>query len=116
VPRRPESSDYYGGRDPVLGDVAIDVVRRQRGVCLARIVDALADECRGRMQLDHVKDVPQVGEPVVKRGPSRRRRYRAPSDRAHLVAVCEHHHLDGWATSRRPEIRRWLRYADDDVP
>jgi hypothetical protein len=36
---------------------------------------------------------------------------RAPSDMAHLVTLCEHHHLDGWATSHRPLLRRYLATA-----
>ena len=107
MPRRVESSDHYG-RDPVTGDVAMSVVGRQRGVCIARVIDALADECAGRIHFDHVKDQPHVGAPIVKRGAKRRRRYRAPSDGEHLVAVCEHHHLHGWATSHRTQIRSWL--------
>jgi hypothetical protein len=34
---------------------------------------------------------------------------RAPSDLAHLVSVCEWHHLYGWATSHRPELRAYLQ-------
>jgi hypothetical protein len=67
--------------------------------------------CRGPLQLDHVKDQPHVGAPIVKRGPDRKRRYRAPSDVAHLVTICAHHHLDGWATSHRPELRDYLSHA-----
>ncbi len=107
--RRVEPSDRYGdGRDRPPEDVIERVVERQRGACLARIIDDRADECDGRLQFDHVRDQPHVGQPVVKRGPRRRHRYRAPSDDGHLVAVCAHHHLHGWATSHRDDIRRWL--------
>jgi hypothetical protein len=27
------------------------------------------------------------------------------------VTICEHHHLDGWATSHRPLLRRYLATA-----
>jgi hypothetical protein len=54
------------------------------------------DFCQGRLTLDHVKDQPMIGK-------------RAPSDMAHLVTLCWHHHLDGWATSHRPELRDYLR-------
>jgi DNA modification methylase len=35
---------------------------------------------------------------------------RAPSDMAHLVVLCEWHHLQsGWATAHRPELRAYLK-------
>ena len=37
---------------------------------------------------------------------------RAPSDAAHLVTLCWHHHLDGWATAHRPELRAYLREVE----
>ena len=107
--RRVEPSDRYGGRDPVTPDVAKLVVERQRGVCLAVLLGETVVGCAGRLTFDHVKDQPLVGDPVVKRGPTRRRRYRAPSDADHLVAICVRHHLYGWATAHRPQIREWLR-------
>jgi len=45
--------------------------------------------------LDHVRDQPMMGK-------------RAPSDPHHLVSLCWHHHLDGWATSHRPLLREYL--------
>jgi len=109
VPRRPEADDFYGdGRDAPTQLVVDTVLDRQRRTCIARLLDDLSDECAGRLQLDHVKSQPHVGAPVEKRGKRRRHRYRAPSDPAHLVAVCAHHHLDGWATSHRGAIRDWL--------
>lgn len=96
------------GRDRVTPEVAVDVYQRDGG-CLAVTLGGLDPAtCRGRLTLDHVKDQPKVGAPIVKRPPERRRRYRAPSDAAHLATVCEHHHLDGWATSHRPELREYL--------
>lgn len=54
------------------------------------------DECAGKLTLDHVQDgYGRMGK-------------RAPSDPAHLVTLCAHHHLDGWATSHRPELRAYL--------
>jgi hypothetical protein len=48
------------------------------------------------LTLDHVKEQPRMGK-------------RAPSDMAHLVTLCWHHHLDGWATAHRPQLRRYLQ-------
>jgi len=81
-------------KDPVTADLRLAVLERD-GDCVAFQFSA-TDECRGRLTLDHVKDEPRMG-------------VRAPSDMAHLVTVCEHHHLDGWATSHRPELREYLR-------
>jgi hypothetical protein len=95
------------GRDPVDPELRIRIIH-QDGGCLAPRLDPGAGLCAGRLTLDHVKDQPKVGDPVVKRGPERRRRYRAPSDRRHLATLCHHHHLDGWATSHRGLLRDYL--------
>lgn len=59
--------------------------------------------CSGRLTLDHVKDKPMMGK-------------RAPSDRYHLVTLCEHHHLwSSWATSNRPGLRDYLLHAEEDA-
>ncbi len=78
--------------------------------CVAPRLDPKAGICRnkwnstiitsGRMPesaltLDHVKDQPMMGK-------------RAPSDERHLATLCWHHHLDGWATAHRPELRAYL--------
>jgi hypothetical protein len=83
-------------RDPVTPAVAADVFQRDGG-CVAVKLGGSYDDCGGRLQLDHVKDQPRMGK-------------RAPSDLAHLVAICENHHIwNGWATSHRPELREYLR-------
>lgn len=84
-------------RDPVTGPVRSAVLARDAG-CVAPRLDRSVDLCAGRLTLDHVKDQPMMGK-------------RAPSDAAHLVTLCWHHHLDGWATSHRPELRDYLRRA-----
>ena len=82
-------------RDPVTPELRIAVLNRDRG-CVAVMLGAEAGDCRGRLTLDHVKDYPMMGK-------------RAPSDMAHLAAICERHHLGGWATAHRPELREYLR-------
>lgn len=47
------------------------------------------------LTLDHVKTQPMMGK-------------RAPSDVKHLVTLCWHHHLDGWATANRPALREYI--------
>lgn len=52
------------------------------------------------LTLDHVHDMATMGK-------------RAPSDRAHLVALCFGSHItSGWATSHRPDLRRYIRQVE----
>jgi len=82
--------------DPVTRELAIAVLQRDQG-CVAPRLGGSSMDCRGRDTLDHVKDEPRMG-------------VRAPSDMAHLVTLCEGHHLwTGWATSHRPELRAYLQ-------
>lgn len=83
-------------KDPVTPEVRLFVLNRDAG-CIAVRLGALPEGCGGRLTLDHVKDEPMMGK-------------RAPSDPAHLVTLCENHHLfNGWATRHRPELRAYLR-------
>lgn len=86
-------------RDRVTTDAALEVLRRDAG-CVAVTLGESPADCGGRLTLDHVKSQPMMGK-------------RAPSDPAHLVSLCEQHHLwSGWATSHRPELRLYLlRFA-----
>lgn len=102
-PTRPEKRPVrlHAGltRDPVSEATRMLVMHRDRD-CVAPRLDAGAGHCEGRLTLDHVKDEPRLGK-------------RAASDAAHLVTLCERHHLwTGWATSHRPELRRYLRGAE----
>ena len=95
-------------RDPVTPEVRLAVLKRDSG-CVAVRLGADPAGCAGPLQIDHVKDQPHIGDPIVKRGPERKHRYRAPSDLAHLVSMCRGHHVDnGWATAHRPELREYL--------
>jgi len=80
-------------RDAVSPTMRLLVFGRDGG-CVAPRLGA-ADPCWGRPTLDHVKDQPRMAK-------------RASSDMGHLVTVCWHHHLDGWATAHRPELRAYL--------
>ena len=84
-------------RDPVTPELRLAVFRRD-GSCVAPRLGA-TDWCAGPLTLDHVKEQPMMGK-------------RAPSDRAHLVSICRHHHLDGWATAHRPELRAYIAWAE----
>ncbi len=87
-------------RDPVTPELRQAVLLRDGGCVAARLSHFLRGQCSGRLTLDHVKDQPRMGK-------------RAPSDMAHLVALCERHHLwSGWATSHRPELRRYLEQVN----
>lgn len=78
------------------------------GGCVAQLLDTKVDPCATvwgdtdrwlvalALQLDRVRDHPAMGK--------------SPAyDLYHCVALCPHHHLDGWATSHRPELRAYLR-------
>jgi hypothetical protein len=83
-------------RDPVTPELRDAVLARDRGCIASRVCDCIAStHCDGRLTLDHVKDQPRMGK-------------RAPSDLEHLLTLCWHHHLDGWATAHRPELRAYL--------
>lgn len=97
------------GRDPVTPGLALYIFQRDGGCLAVSIGGEDPATCRGRLTADHVKDQPQIGAPIVKRGPERKHRYRAPSDARHLVTVCEHHHVfGGWATANRAALRDYL--------
>ena len=93
-------------REEIFAADAYRCVARQ----IARGLGEKLDACRNKwgawviethrypvaaLTLDHVKDAPMLGK-------------RAPSDRRHLVTLCWHHHLDGWATAHRPELRSYI--------
>jgi len=88
-------------KDPVTQEVAIAVLKRDGG-CLAPRLGGSFMDCAGRATLDHVRDEPMMGK-------------RAPSDMAHLVTLCEGHHLwTGWATANRPALREYLRSVNGE--
>lgn len=100
--------------DPVTDAVAGAVLRRDGFACVAPSLGASSRECRDQwgeravvstvpfiyrraaLTLDHVRDEPMMGK-------------RAPSDVQHLVTLCWWHHLEGWATSHRPDLRQYLK-------
>ena len=86
-------------KDGVTPELREAVIHRDGGCIAPKVCGCLSSMkglCDGRLTLDHVKDEPMMGK-------------RAPSDMAHLVTLCWHHHLDGWATAHRPELRSYLR-------
>ena len=91
--------------DPVTPEVAEAVLRRDFRGCVAQRIAIVTlsriDACDGRVTLDHVRDEPMMGK-------------RAPSDPQHLVTLCWHHHLDGWATSNRPALRAYLAQFNEN--
>jgi hypothetical protein len=78
-------------------------VLKRDGGCIAPQIepDPAPGPCWGKIELDHVKDDPRIGD-------------RAPSDRYHLVSVCNGHSEKGmragyqWNTAHRAEERAWL--------
>lgn len=70
-------------------------------VCVAPLL-AASDRCSGEMERDHVWE--HAGGTKSKR---------PPTSMNTLVILCHHHHQDGWATSHRPEIRAYIKEANE---
>lgn len=99
-------------KDPVTPELHADVIERDlwfAGGCVAAFLDP-EHGCRSQwgdphpptefLTLDHVQDgYGRMG-------------LRAKSDRAHLVSLCYHAHLNGWATAHRPLLREYLDRAN----
>lgn len=71
------------------------VLERDRS-CVAPRVDPSIDDCAGRLTREHVR--PGGGAMGARR----------VTDRRWMVILCAHHHLDGWATAHKPELRVFL--------
>ena len=71
-------------------------------VCVAPLIDpSLWGSCSGMMERDHVWQ--HAGGTKSKR---------PPTTMETLVVLCHHHHQDGWATSHRPKIRKYIGEAN----
>ncbi len=81
----------------VSGDdrAVYDAVLQRDGTCVAPLLDAQSP-CRGPLTREHVR--PGGGAMGM------RRITRVDA----VVILCAHHHLDGWATSHKPELRAYL--------
>jgi len=97
-------------------DVREQIMRRDGNGCIAPALGAV-DRCLDRwgrpairtlwplaywpsaLTIDRVKDEPRMGKA-------------APYDLEHGVTLCWFHHLEGWATAHRPELRIYLRDAN----
>lgn len=71
------------------------------GMCVAIRLGGWLSDCAGPIEIDHVQETNGIGK------------RRAPSDLAHLVALCRFHHRGSkagsiWANSHRPELRAYL--------
>jgi len=73
-----------------------DAVLRRDGGCVAPRIQPGIDPCRGRLTREHVR--PGGGAMGM------RRVTRVDA----VVILCEHHHLDGWATSHKDDLRMYL--------
>jgi hypothetical protein len=72
-----------------------DRVLQRDGTCVAPLLGAQSP-CRGPLTREHVR--PGYGAMGM------RRVTRVDA----VVILCAHHHLDGWATSHKPELRAYL--------
>ena len=82
-------------KDPVTSKMYEAVMERDKNECVAPSLGA-SSNCDGQLTLDHVREFAMMGK-------------RAPSDLKHLVVLCWHHHLNGWATAHRELLREYLK-------
>jgi hypothetical protein len=72
-------------------------------VCAARSIDSqVSAQCSGAMERDHVHT--HTGGTKGKR---------AETTMETLLILCHFHHQEGWATSHRPEIRTYIKEANE---
>lgn len=102
---------FRAEEDKVTPEVREQVLRRD-GMCVAAMMSG-GHQCRDRfgmphaatdtrrLTLDHVHDAATTGK-------------RAPSDPAHLVALCGDANNNGWASAHRAEERAYLRLVTAD--
>lgn len=69
-------------------------------ICVAQLLGA-SDHCSGDMTRDHVHE--HEGGTKGKR---------ALTTMETVVILCRHHHLDGWATAHRTQIREYIKEAN----
>jgi hypothetical protein len=104
-PKPPKRVRRRGHADPVTPDLHRAVVQRDGG-CVAAILDR-EHECRDGMGWPHRWDeLHRLTVDHVQDGGGRMGR-RAPSDPAHLVAMCHAGNLY-WASAHRSEERAYL--------
>lgn len=94
----------------VMTSASHDIVLRRDGQCVAQALEPDAGLCRdsfgkshvswdwGRLTVDHIKDAAMIGQSEDR------------DDTAKAVALCFHHHLNGWATANRPLLRLYLKW------
>jgi len=93
----------HAHKDPVTPEMRQAVLERDGRTCVKPKIEPNTPDstCFGPLTLDHVRDFAMLGK-------------RAPSDMAHLVTICWNHHIiDGWATSHRPELRAYLEAVNE---
>lgn len=73
-------------------------------ICVARLIDPRQSvNCSGEMTRDHVHE--HTGGTKAKR---------PPTTMETVVILCQAHHLNSrWATSHRPEIRTYIKEANE---
>jgi len=95
-------------KDPVSATLHTQILIRDSFQCVAPVVDlSQLGTCSQRLELDHVKSQLRIGK-------------RAPSDRYHLVTLCDFHHRgmkagSVWATSKvnREKLRMYLEWINE---
>ena len=93
-------------KDPVSSELHAAVLTRDRQCVRARL--GFAHECRDTWGWPHSPhDLAKLQLDHVQQGYGRMGK-RAASTLGTLVSLCADSHLNGWATSHRPELRDYL--------
>ena len=73
-----------------------DAVTARDQTCRAPEIDPTCDPCAGRMTREHVRYAAAMGGPRI-------------TTRTGMLILCQHHHLDGWASAHKQQERDWLK-------
>lgn len=107
VLERDRMMTYEAGRQEPWHDLAF-YLSLDPWVCMAPLIRerfeprSRLEQCSGEMERDHVHT--HTGGTKSKR---------PPTTMETLVILCHHHHQNGWATGHRPEIRIYIKEANE---
>ncbi len=91
-PRRPKRRRGLSEQDRAV----YRSVESRDGSCVAPVASPGIDLCAGPIHREHVRYAAAMGGRRITRVDG-------------VVLLCRHHHMDGWATSHKDDLRDYLR-------